>query len=119
MEPNLFQNILDMIEEAFPGRKDMLLLMMVCKPEFDQIRLCAMQGEKYTNCLYLPTYENKKVAEILAEVKKELSAIRSDQASIDQWDAVAIRISPDGQMQVSFDDDSILDNWDTPELLPI
>lgn len=117
MEQNLFQNTLTLIENAFPDRKNTLLLMMVCKPDQDQIRLCAKLDEGYTDCLLLPVYENRKVAEILAEVKKELARILSDQASIDQWDAVAIWISPDGQMQVSFNDDSILDHWDRPELL--
>ena len=117
MDQNIFQNTLSLIEKNFPDRRDALLLTMVCKPDDERARLCARQGDTYTDCLYLTTYSNKSVAEILAEVKKELIGIQTDQASIDQWDAVALWISPDGQMQVSFNDDSILDHWDRPELL--
>ena len=117
MEQNIFQNTLSLIEENFPNRRDPMILLMVCKPDDDRIKLCARQGDGYTDCLYLSVYTNKKVAEILVEVKKELSAIRRDQASIDQWDAVALWIDTDGEMQVTFDDDEILDHWNRPELL--
>ena len=118
MDPNIFQDISAMIGEKFPARKDPLILMMICKPNLEKIRLCARQeGGKYTDCLYLPVYTNKAVAEILSGAKQELTAIMKDQASIDQWDAIAIKIATDGEMQVTFDDDEIIDHWDHPELL--
>ena len=117
MDPNIFQDIAGLIQEKFPERKDPLILMMISKPGMEKIRLCADHGSGYQDCLYLPIYTNKAVAEIMAAAKQELAAIEADPSNVDQWDAVAIRIDPDGGMQVSFDDDAIIDHWDHPELL--
>ncbi len=117
MDPNIFQDIASMIHDKFPNRKDPLILMMICKPEMEKIRLCADQESGYQDCLYLPIYTNKAVAEILAAARQELTAIQADPTNIDQWDAVAIRINASGEMQVSFNDDEIIDHWEQPELL--
>ena len=117
MDPNIFQDISRMIQEKFPDRKDPFILMMICKPEMEKIRLCADQGSGYLDCLYLPIYTNKAVAEILAAARQELAAIQADPTNIDQWDAIAILVGPDGEMQISFDDDAIIDHWERPELL--
>ena len=117
MEQNIFQKTLSLIQENFPERKDALLLLLVAKPNDERIRLLAQQPDGYQDCLYLPVYTNRKVAEILAALREDFSALRTDPASTDQWDTVALLVEPDGQMQVSFNDDRILDHWDRPEFI--
>ena len=117
MDQNIFQKTLSLIEENFPERKDSLLLLLIDKPGDERIRLMAQQGGEFTDCLYLPVYTNKKVAEILASLKEEFATLCTDEASTNQWDAVALLVDTDGQMQVSFDDDCILDHWSRPEYI--
>ena len=117
MDQNIFQNTAARIRENFPERKDPLLLLLVAKPDDERIRLMARQQDGFKDCLQLAVYTNRKVMEILAALQAEFAALRTDPASTDQWDAVALMVEPDGEMEVSFDDDRILDYWDRPELL--
>ena len=117
MEQNIFQETLARIQENFPERKDPLLLLLVDKPDDERIRLMAQQQDGYKDCLQLSVYTNRKVMEILAALREEFSSLQTDPASTEQWDAVALLIEPDGQMQVSFDDDRILDHWNRPEFI--
>lgn len=41
----------------------------------------------------------------------------TDRIRVEQWDAVALLILPDNKMQVSFNDDLILDYWSYPEYI--
>ena len=115
MEENIFQNTLARIQGNFPERRETLLLLLVDKPGDSRIRLMARQPDGYRDCLQLSVYTNRKVMEILAALKEEFGALQTDPASTEQWDAVALKIEPDGQMQVSFHDNRILDHWDRPE----
>ena len=117
MEQNIFQKTYARIRENFPDRKDTLLLLLMDKPDDERIKLMAQQPDGYTDCLQLSIYTNKKVIEILAAMKEEFSALQTDPASTEQWDAAALLIKPDGEMQVSFDDESILDHWNRPEYI--
>ena len=117
MEQNIFQKTFARIQENFPERKESLLLLLVDKPDNNGIRLLAQQPDGYKDCLQLSVYTNKKIFEILAALKEEFSALRTDPSSTEQWDAVALQIEPDGQMQISFDDDRILDLWDRPDYI--
>ena len=117
MEQNIFQETLTRIQESFPERKEPLLLLLVDKPNDERIRLMAQQPDGYKDCLQLSVYTNRKVMEILAALREEFSSLQTDPASTEQWDAVALLIEPDGQMQVSFDDNRILDHWNRPEFI--
>ena len=117
MEQNIFQKTLAQIQENFPERKDPLLLLLVAKPNDERIRLMAGQPDGFKDCLQLAVYTNRKVMEILAALQAEFAALRTDPVSTDQWDAVALLVKPDGEMEVSFDDDRILDHWNRPELI--
>ena len=117
MEQNIFQKTLVRSQENFPNRKDPLLLLLVAKVNDNRIKLLAKHEDQFQDCLLLSVYTNKKVIEILAALREEFSALRTDSTSTDQWDAVALLVEPDGEMQVSFDDDSILDHWNRPEFI--
>ena len=117
MEQNIFQDTLARIQENFPERKDALILLLVDKPEDERIRLMAQQPDGYKDCLQLSVYTNRKVMEILAALRQEFSSLQTDPASTEQWDAAALLIKPDGEMKVSFDDESILDHWNRPEYI--
>jgi hypothetical protein len=117
MEQNIFQNTLARIRENFPERKDALILLLVDKPGDERIRLMAQQPDGYKDCLQISAYTNRKVMVILAALREEFASLETDPASTDQWDAVALLIEPDGEMQISFDDDRILDHWNRPEFI--
>ena len=55
--------------------------------------------------------------EILASLQEEFSSLMTDRIRVEQWDAVALLILPDNKMQVSFNDDFILDYWSYPEYI--
>lgn len=55
--------------------------------------------------------------EILASLQEEFSSLMTDRIRVEQWDAVALLILPDNKMQVSFNDDLILDYWSYPEYI--
>ena len=55
--------------------------------------------------------------EILASLQEEFSSLMTDRIRMEQWDAVALLILPDNKMQVSFNDDLILDYWSYPEYI--
>lgn len=117
MEQNIFQKTLAQIQESFPNRNDPLLLLLVAKPDDERIRLMARQPDGFKDCLQLSVYTNIKVMKILAALKAEFSALRTDPVSTEQWDGVALLVEPDGAMEVSFDDEKILDHWNRPELI--
>ena len=117
MEQDIFQKTAAKIQENFPERRDTLLLLLVDKPDDERLRLMAQQQDGFKDCLQLAVYTNRKVIEILAALREEFSSLRTDPASTEQWDAAALLIKPDGQMQISFDDDRILDHWDRPEFI--
>ena len=117
MEQNIFQKTLARIRENFPARKDTLVLLLVDKSGDERIRLMAQQPDGYKDCLQIAAYTNRKVMEILVALREEFASLRIDAASTEQWDAVALLIEPDDEMQVSFDDDCILDHWNHPEYI--
>ena len=55
--------------------------------------------------------------EILVSLQEEFSSLMTDRIRVELWDAVALLILPDNKMQVSFNDDLILDYWSYPEYI--